>query len=237
MAEMIIKDERGFNQVFAAVGSTPFRQQRRNDWILQQIAAVKARRVLEIGSGTGECAAYLAAHSNAEVIGVDISPAFISASREAYQAPNLRYELFDLLGPEQLAFGTFDMVCGNGILHHLVLELPAVLKSLRNLTNPGGGLAFIEPNLLNPYCAFIFGTKVGRRMAKLEPDEKAFKPWHLRKALADAGWRDVDVTTRDFLIPGLPKALVSPTLAIEPLLETTAATRWLAQSHFMIARA
>jgi hypothetical protein len=45
------------------------------------------------------------------------------------------------------------------------------------------------------------------------------------------------VATRDFLLPGLPEALVKPSLVVEPLLEATAATRWLAQSHFITARA
>lgn len=237
MADIVVRDEGGFNQVFAPVGSTPLRQQRRNDWTLDQIARVSARRVLEIGSGTGESAAYLAARTGAEVVAVDISPAFIAMSRERYQAPNLRYELFDLLGDQPLAFGQFDMICGNGILHHLVKRLPQVLTTMRQLTNPGGGMAFIEPNFLNPYCAFAFGTSLGRRFARLEPDEMAFKPGHLRQALTDAGWQDVVVKMRDFLVPGLPLAMVKPTLAIEPMLEASPVTSWLAQSHFMTARA
>ena len=237
MADIVIRDDRGFNQVFAPVGSTPLRQQRRNDWTLAQISAVKAKRVLEVGSGTGESAAYLATRTDAEVVAVDISPAFIADSRARYRAPNLRYELFDLLGDTPLAFGTFDMICGNGILHHLVKRLPEVLASMRQLTNPGGGMAFIEPNFLNPYCAFAFGTRIGRRFARLEPDEMAFRRSELLAALEGAGWSEIEVATRDFLLPGLPRPLIRPTLAIEPALEATALTRWLAQSHFMTARA
>ncbi len=65
----------------------------------------------------------------------------------------------------------------------------------------------------------------------------AFTPAQLRRALPLAGWRDVTVTTKDFLLPGLPNAAARPILAIEPALEATAATRWLAQSHFVSARA
>jgi SAM-dependent methyltransferase len=237
MTDIVVRDDRGFNQVFAPVGSTPLRQQRRNDWLLAQIAKVRARRVLEIGSGTGESAAYLAERTSAEVVAVDISPAFITASRNRYHAPNLRYELFDLLGDQPLAFGQFDLICGNGILHHLVKRLPEVLSSMKQLTNPGGGMAFIEPNLMNPYCAFAFGTKLGRRFARLEPDEMAFKRGTLTQALNAAGWSDVAVATRDFLVPGLPLPLVKPTLALEPMLEASSLTSWLAQSHFMTARA
>lgn len=237
MTELVVRDDRGFNQVFAPVGSTPLRQQRRNEWTLAQMARVKAKRVLEIGSGTGESAAWLAARTDAEVLAVDISPAFIAASRTKYQAPNLRYALFDLLGSEPLAFGQFDMVCGNGILHHLVKRLPEVLASMRRLTNAGGGMAFIEPNFHNPYCALAFGTGIGRRFARLEPDEMAFKRSELLGALHAAGWSDIEVTTRDFLLPGLPRPLIGPTLAIEPVLEGSSLTRWLAQSHFMTASA
>src|ERR1700721_2980244 len=107
-------------------------------------------------------------------------------------------------------FGRVDLVFGNGILHHLVLRLDDVLRALHSLSNLGGGLAFIEPNFLNPYCAFIFGTPIGRRFAKLEPDEMAFTPSQLRRALPAAGWRDVTVTTRDFLLPGRPGAVAPP---------------------------
>ena len=157
--------------------------------------------------------------------------------RARHAAPNLRFELFDLLGQDPLSLGRFDLVCGNGILHHLVTRLPDVLGSLRAMTNQGGGLAFIEPNFLNPYCAFIFGTKVGRRFAKLEPDEMAFTPGELRRALSGAGWQETRVETRDFLLPGLPKPVAAAVLAVEPFLQATALTRWLAQSHFITARA
>lgn len=237
MAGLNLTDERGYNQIFAPVGATPVRQRRRTDWMLAQIERVGAKRVLEIGSGTGENAALIAAETSAEVVAVDISQAFIDIARHRHMRGNLRFELLDLLGDEVLEFGKFDLVCGNGILHHLVKQLPRVLGNLHRMTNPGGGLAFIEPNFLNPYCAFAFGTKLGRRMARLEPDEMAFTPGELRSALADAGWKNVAVNMQDFLVPGLPLPLVKPVLAIEPALEATPLTRWLAQSHFMTASA
>jgi SAM-dependent methyltransferase len=236
MSRIALQDERGFNQGFAPVGATPLRMRRRNDWFVTQISRVGGRRILELGSGTGETAAHIAANCDAEIVAVDLSEAFVAEARVRHIAPNLRFERFDLLSGAPLPFGCFDMVVGNGILHHLVARLPEVLSALRDVTNTGGGLAFIEPNLLNPYCAFIFGTRPGRRWARLEPDEMAFTPNQLRCALSDADWQDVSVTTRDFLLPGLPEWSVKPTLAVEPMLEGLALTRWLAQSHFITAR-
>jgi SAM-dependent methyltransferase len=237
MAKINLQDERGFNQIFAPVGSTPLRATRRNDWFVEIAGKIGARRILELGCGSGAAAAHMAVKTGLDVIAVDISDKFLHHARKTYSLPNLSFEKLDLLADDLGRFGRFDLVFGNGILHHLVLRLDDVLRALLSLSNAGGGLAFIEPNFLNPYCAFIFGTRVGRRFAKLEPDEMAFTPGQLRRALPLAGWRDVTVTTKDFLLPGLPKAAARPILAIEPALESTAATRWLAQSHFVSARA
>ncbi len=237
MAKFSLQDERGFNQIFAPVGSTPLRATRRNNWFVERASAIGARRILELGCGSGAAAAHMAARTGVEVVAVDISDKFLDHARKTHSLPNLSFEKLDLLADDLGRFGGFDLVFGNGILHHLRLRLDDVLRALHSLTNPGGGLAFIEPNFLNPYCAFMFGTRVGRRFAKLEPDEMAFTPGQLHRALPLAGWRDVAVTTRDFLLPGLPEVAARPILAIEPALEATAATRWLAQSHFISAKA
>jgi len=235
VAKITLQDERGFSQIFAPVGSTPFRALRRNAWFVAQAERLGARRILEIGCGTGGAAAHVAAHTTAEVIGIDISDAFLRDARATHRAGNLRFESFDLFNDDPKIFGNFDLIYGNGILHHLVLRLDAILRILRHMTRPGGGMAFIEPNFMNPYCAFIFGTKIGRKWARLEPDEMAFKASGLGQAIRQAGWQDVTVTTRDFLIPGIPAALIKPIVTVEPVLEGLAPTRWLAQSHFVTA--
>jgi len=237
MAKVAVRDERGFNQLFAPVGSTPLRAERRHDWFIAQANRVGARRILELGCGIGDAAARVAKGTAAEVVAVDLSDAFLEQARATHHAPNLRFEKLDLFADDVRKLGMFDLVYGNGILHHLVVRLDEVLRTLRTLTNPNGGLAFIEPNFLNPYCAFLFGTSIGRRFGKLEPDEMAFTPGELRRAVPKAGWHDVVVATRDFLVPGIPEVLVRPILAVEPALEATVLTRWLAQSHFVSARA
>lgn len=234
MSKLALQDERGYNQIFAPIGATPLRGKRRGDWFVSQIGSGK--RMLEIGCGTGETAAYIASQTDAEIVAIDLSPVFVAEARNRHQAGNLRFEEFDLLSGVEPPFGRFDLVYGNGILHHLVKLLPQVLSSLHNMIKPEGRLAFIEPNLLNPYCAFLFGTKIGRKLGRLEPDEMAFTRGHLVHALMKSGWTNIDVASRDFLVPGLPLSLVKPVTAVEPILEATAMTRWLAQSHFITAQ-
>ena len=113
MSRMTLRDENGFNQGYAPVGSTPLRLRRRNDWIVAEIRRRDARRVLELGCGTGETAGYLAAQSTAEIVAVDISASFLAEARGCHQAANLHFEQFDLLGDQPLAVGRFDLICGN----------------------------------------------------------------------------------------------------------------------------
>jgi SAM-dependent methyltransferase len=232
-----IQDERGYNQLFADVGSSPFRAERRHSWFIAQAKRKNAKRILEIGCGTGEAAAAVAAGTEAEVVGIDISDIFLERARQTHKAANLRFEKLDLFAESPDKFGTFDFVFGNGILHHLVVQLDQILKILREITTQSGGMAFIEPNFMNPYCAFIFGTKAGRKWALLEPDEMAFRASKLRSVISKSGWHNVQLQTRDFLVPGLPVQLIRPIIAVEPFLESTALTRWLAQSHFVTADA
>src|ERR1700693_1108019 len=97
MSRISLQDERGFNQIFAPVGSTPLRMRRRNDWFMTQIMQLGGRRILELGSGTGETAAHIAAHCDAEIVAVDFSAAFVAEARMRHIASNLRFERFDLL--------------------------------------------------------------------------------------------------------------------------------------------
>ena len=60
MAKINLQDERGFNQIFASVGSTPLRATRRNDWFVEVAKKVGARRILELGCGSGAAAAHMA---------------------------------------------------------------------------------------------------------------------------------------------------------------------------------
>jgi SAM-dependent methyltransferase len=97
-------------------------------------AAMRGRRVLEVGCGMG-CMAMNWAARGAEITAVDLNPTAIAQTRR-------RFELFDLQGDirqadaEALPFpdGTFDYAYSWGVLHHTpgtaraVAEIGRVLK-------------------------------------------------------------------------------------------------------------
>jgi SAM-dependent methyltransferase len=117
-------------------------------------ADVSGKDVLEYGCGATGHAADLASRG-ARVVGVDIAPAAIELARErAAATPHLplRFEVGDA---ENLPFpdGSFDRVCGSGILHHL--DIARAAHEVRRVLRPGGDAFFFEPMAYNPVGALF----------------------------------------------------------------------------------
>ena len=114
------------------------------------ISATGDRAVLEYGCGRGSAAFELAAQG-AQVTGIDISEVGIRDAQEQGRVQGLEERLhFRQMNAEDLDFadGSFDLICGSGILHHLDLDvaIPEVIRVLR----PGGQAVFFEPLGHNP---------------------------------------------------------------------------------------
>ena len=67
----------------------------------------------------------------------------------------------------------------------------------------------MEPNIYNPYVAAIFKNKTLRKWAKLEPDEMAFSKALSAGKLVVAEFKDIKITYKDFLLPGIPELLIT----------------------------
>ena len=80
-------------------------------------------KVLEYGCGPGAMTFDLAANG-AQVVGIDISSVAIDQARQEASNRGLDVE-YHVMDAEDLGFpdGTFDLVCGRGIIHHLDVDL------------------------------------------------------------------------------------------------------------------
>ena len=233
-----ITDDRGYNQVFRPRRAMGIRTARRAQAILDAMTDASPRDILELGSGTGELSAFLAERTGAHVTGVDVCEPFVRGAAERYTASNLSFQVVDVRqidSPTELGRHRFDYIVGNGILHHLHDELPEVLPRLRAILNPGGRLVFWEPNLHNPYVFLIFRFSRLRNWAKLEPEEMAFTRTGLTATLLRAGFRRVEISRRDFLLPNTPDILIRPMIAVGNFAERLPWVNGLAQSLFVVA--
>lgn len=212
---------------------------RRAHAIVEAVAPAPDDRLLELGCGTGELAHLMAQHTQASVTGVDLCEPFIARATAAFGGERLSFVAADLSKPQDVErLGRqWRAVVGNGILHHLYYRMDEALKGLLRLLVPGGRFVFWEPNLYNPYAFAIFSVGPLRKLARLEPDEMAFTPAWIRERLQRAGFTDISVSFRDFLLPNLPFSLVPLVTRVGAWAEQVPVVDRLAQSLFIEATA
>ncbi len=208
---------------------------RRADLILSEMNLTEQTTILEIGCGTGEIAFWIAEKTPASVLGTDLSVSFIEGAQKKFVLPNLRYATLDFNKAEEWKGEKFDYIVGNGILHHLYDHLDAALTNMRSLLKENGKIIFLEPNFYNPYVYLIFSYPWLRNKAKLEPDEMAFSKNFIARKLDHAGYKNIQVDYKDFLLPGIPASLIRPSIVMGDLFEKIPLVSMASQSIFIRA--
>lgn len=234
MASLV--DERHYNQGFKPCPALTERTRRRARYIVAANGMTAGMQALEIGCGDGEMLHEVAKASGAFVLGIDRSAKFIALAQSQYgTAQNVAFQSADFTPEAMQTYARhFDCLYGNGILHHLMPDLPLHLLRMKQLLKPGGRVCFIEPNLWNPYVYLVFSYAPLRRMAKLEPTEMTFSAPSIAAIFKECGFNNIVVECRDFLLPNTPRHLIRPVVRLGDWLEQTP-LRFIAQSLFISA--
>jgi tRNA (cmo5U34)-methyltransferase len=97
---------------------------------------IRARRVLELGTGTGETALRVrAGQPEAEWVGIDSSEAMLARARERLPDADLRLQRLE----EELPAGPFDLVVSALAVHHLTpAEKRDLFARIAAVLRPGG---------------------------------------------------------------------------------------------------
>lgn len=153
--------------------------------------ATPCRAVLEYGCGTGSKAFGLA-RTGAHVVGIDISGVGVAEATARAEREGVRAD-FVQMDAEQLGYrsGSFDLVCGSGILHHLDMERS--LAEVQRVLEPGGIAVFYEPLGTNPIINLYRRLTPSMRT----PDEHPLVPADFE--LMRRHFREVEVSHHNFL--------------------------------------
>jgi ubiquinone/menaquinone biosynthesis C-methylase UbiE len=164
--------------------------------------------VLDVGCGTGWLAAGLPrAQPGLSVIGVDLSRGMLGRARAAGAWPLLRADAQRL----PLATASVDLIVSRGVLHHLP-DVPAALTEWRRVLRPGGAVVITcEPTPTGEvHAATLSRALLWVVHRPLTPEEDfweiasiaanlhVFTPAQLAAMAADAGYRDVSLSTTYF---------------------------------------
>jgi SAM-dependent methyltransferase len=117
---------------------------RYNRWIYDQIAPALGRRVLEVGSGTGNITEFLLA-AGREVVATDVVASYRDEVRERFRGrANLQVGSLNHAAPPQFVAQPFDTVVCLNVLEHIEDDRFA-LGQMRETLKPGGRLALLVP--------------------------------------------------------------------------------------------
>lgn len=113
--------------------------------------AVNGKSILDYGCGRGRLSLDLLSRG-ANVCGIDISPVYISDATQTVEKkgyPENQYSFLEMDAHRlKIRDNTFDMVIGNGILHHLNILI--ALNEIHRVLKTGGRMIMIEPLADNP---------------------------------------------------------------------------------------
>jgi len=105
--------------------------------LVDDLAPKLGERILDLGCGTGELTAQIAARG-AETLGVDASPDMVEAARAAF--PGISSLAFEVANGEALSWtGQFDAIFSNAALHWM-LRAEEVVRGMARALRPGGRL-------------------------------------------------------------------------------------------------
>ena len=119
-----------------------------NRFILKNFGDLSGKRILDTGCGAGESAVFFALRG-ARVTAIDISEGQIGVARELAKRNGVDIE-FHRLPLENIGSlnRSFDLIYGNGVLHHVDLIKSAAV--IGKVLASDGKAAFIEPLSHNP---------------------------------------------------------------------------------------
>lgn len=143
---------------------------------------LNGQRVLDLGAGLGELTVWLA-QRGAAAEGIDLGPNLVAAAQDvaALNGVDARFHVGSIT---ELPFedGSFDLVVGMSILHHLSEQdvARAAAEAYRVLT-PGGRLIVFEPIEDSPTFDLV---------QNLVPRNRPGQPHHRPSILQRRAWRD-----------------------------------------------
>jgi methionine biosynthesis protein MetW len=169
---------------------------------VQDLVPVSARRILDLGCSSGALGAALTARQGAEVVGIELDPAYADDARGRLDRV-IEGDL-ETLDPDGLGLGGFDCLIAADVLEHL-RDPWAVLSAFAGVLEAGGTAVVSLPNVR--YWETL--TSLGLRGRWPRRDEGIFDRTHLR-------WFTLD-DARDLVShAGLRVTTVAPRYRLRP---------------------
>lgn len=213
-----------------------YEQKTRHRFVRECFAAVRPKRVLDVGCGNGRDVIALARdHEDCRIDGVDISPGMIDEARKCLTsqpesvADRVAFSVSDL-SVAAVGDRTYDMAVCSEVLEH-VPDFPVMLAGIADSLRPHGWAVVTVPNRrglygLNRLLIERHNARKGKRPWP-HPYDEWKQPRELRAAVQSAGFRVIrergacylpGFSLSDLLPGSVTSGIVSAVSAVEPAL-------------------
>lgn len=156
--------------------SASLRRRLREEFRFCVLNDLVGKRVLDIGCGDGRNSILLA-KLGASVTGIDISPRSIEIARHKAAVNEVSDAANFICSPLEEAVmqsGSYDVIWGDCVLHHLIASLEFVMRQLSLWAKPGAIMLFTEPiNFNNALRKLRLKVPV---KTDATPDERPLEP-------------------------------------------------------------
>jgi SAM-dependent methyltransferase len=152
--------------------------------VARRLGPPAAIRALDVGCGLGLMHRHLAPRLG-RLEGADVAEASLERARA--DNPTVGYAAYD---GERLPFadGSTDLTFAVGVVHHVPPPRWApFVAELGRVTRPGGLVAIVDPNPLNPLCRPVASR------CEFDRDANFVRARRLRRIAAGAGLKDLEV--------------------------------------------
>lgn len=167
--------------------------------IHSELVSMGAKKVLEIGAGSGLMTYFLVNMSEYEYVALDLSAEMLKVAESRIDSERVSYVVGDGVTPD-FEQGFFDAIIGVDIIHHIENPVSA-FANWKELVRPGGKMVFLETNTYNPLNLRNIGVEHEVR-SFLNTDKNLLK-WS-----NEAKWDFPSVTPAPSFTPSGPAFLV-----------------------------
>ena len=183
---------------------------RKAQLLIDGTGMVEKDDVLEIGCGTGIFTELLAG-TGAFINGIDVSPEMVRIADAKFHENHLAW--IECMDAHEIDYPdrSFDIIVGAYILQYL--DLPRALPEIRRLLKPGGRVAFIDINTLNPLACLKTKFPFTKKLLNISREAVSFTPWEIMRWF-EYYFRGVEVLPFEFGSPLLNRIEAIPILKL-----------------------
>jgi 2-polyprenyl-3-methyl-5-hydroxy-6-metoxy-1,4-benzoquinol methylase len=147
VADQLEKGLSPFNEVTLQRYRSPDRPWFNKEFRIRLLGDLRDKHILDIGCGDGDNAVLLA-KLGARVTGIDISPKSIGFAQKRAALNGVSDRTHFICSPLEVAEmgeSKFDVIWGDGVLHHLIADLELVFNRVKLWGKPSAKVIFSEP--------------------------------------------------------------------------------------------